>query len=75
MTQFSQWQISEVKSWPFATENRDMLLMCWLKAHNISGKWGMKHIVRYVETVTSSELHYWYAKIASKHSEVKNCWG
>jgi len=46
MTQFSQWQINEIKTWPFATENRDMLLMCWLKARNISGKWSMKHIVR-----------------------------
>lgn len=66
MTQFSQWQISEIKSWPFATKNRDLLLMCWLKAHNISGKWSMKHIVRYEETVTSRKLHYRNAKIASQ---------
>lgn len=66
MTQFSQWQISEIKSWPFATENRDMLLMCWLKAHNVSGKWSMKHNVRYVETLTSRELRYRNAKIASQ---------
>lgn len=66
MTQFSQWQISEIKSWPFATENRDVLLIRRLKAHNIAGKWSMKHIVRYVKTVISRKLHYRNAKIASQ---------
>lgn len=72
MTQFSQWQISEIKTWPFATENRDILLMCWLKAHNISGKWSMKHIVRCIESITTENYIIGMLRLKSSAQKLKN---
>lgn len=72
MIQFSQWQISEIKTWPFATENRDILLKCWLKARNISGKWSMKHTVRCIESITTESYIIEMLRLKSSTQKLKN---